>query len=273
MYGDNSQMKVILITGLDGSGKSTILERIAEQKKLDNVNTLLLPHIDLTQLVQGSELYQTASFVNNLSHEADVRKVPQLKAVALFASMLLFKELLALSNSELVFCERHPLIDSRIYARFYAQKLKPGSVSKEVSDNVDQLFHNELNYLLDLLPGNFHDKTVSPVKRFMQFIYEWFFIKNKTRLSDLKELFKVDLPDKIFYLDAKPEILFHRIKNRKVHEAHESVEVFELLNQAYHKLFDGLNHEHPGKIEIVDASTHENLNNFFENTIFSVIKA
>ena len=116
-------MKVIILTGLDGSGKTTFLERIKEHSNPALCKIINLPHIDTEVLKQYTDLYETALFVNSLNRDADILKLPQLKAVALFASMILYREIFNLIKQEgvkTIFCERHPLIDPGIYARFYA---------------------------------------------------------------------------------------------------------------------------------------------------------
>jgi thymidylate kinase len=264
-------MSVTLITGLDGSGKSTLLSKIAQFKTNNSISTLLLPHIDTQYLDAGSNIFKAAVFINKLSYQADIKNIPQLKALALFASMLLYKVLLANLRAKTIFCERHPLIDTSIYAQFYAGKLAPGLVSEKVLRQIDTDFNFELTFLLHLLPVK-QDTHSGLTAFFIDFIYKHFHLKKKSELADLQSLFGVELPDKIYYLNAAPELLFKRIKERKVHEAHESVAVFTMLNEAYHQLFKKLNIINPNLVEVIDANSSQSLHNFWELTIIKLIQ-
>ncbi|MEL7343078.1 MAG: hypothetical protein AAGM67_21520, partial [Bacteroidota bacterium] len=53
-------------------------------------------------------------------------------------------------------------------------------------------------------------------------------------------LFCVDLPDEMYYLEADPEILYSRLAERKIKEAHESVEVLQQLKIAYDEILTEL---------------------------------
>lgn len=260
-------MKIVLITGLDGSGKSTLLEKIRKSKQISNYEIINLPVIQLDFLKNHKELYQAAQFINELNHESDMLKIPQLKAVALFASMLLFKKILSLveqTNCKIVYCERHPLIDTGIYSQFYADKLFPGSIKKETLSLLDQKYEKELNYILQLIPETIFVRDTSAISTFLSFIYQWFHLEKKYNVDNLKKIFQVDLPDKIYYLEASPQILFSRIKNRKVLEAHESEQVFELLNNAYHHLFGKLNN---GVVKIINATSIDTLDKLYNQLV------
>lgn len=260
-------MKVILITGLDGSGKSTLLKRIESNILLDDYQILRLPKIDIEILKPNPQIFATASFINQLNDEADIKRVPQLKAVALFASMLLYRKLIDLATQaqkSIVYCERHPLIDTGIYAQFYAGKLAPGSISLEILSPFDQMYRKELEYLLNLLPDDVSVNHSGAITSFVNFIYQWFYIEKKTDIENLKKIFNVKLPDKIYYLQATPELLFERIKNRKILEAHESVEVFTLLDKSYKQLFTEIEASNANLIKIIDAANQTDLDYLYK---------
>lgn len=259
-------MKTILITGLDGSGKSTLLAKLAAQMPA-NTGFVYLPQIETECLLQTPDLHEAATFVNKLGQEADERQVPQLKAVALFAAMLLFKKLLAQNLAQActtVFCERHPLIDTGVYAKFYAEKLTPGCLSNAVLDALDQQHGRALDYLISLLPKGAKADENSKLAILLGFIYQWFHLEKKTDVTDLAALFGVGLPEKIYYLSASPSVLFGRIKHRGRLEAHESEAVFERLEMAYGQVMEALASQQPGLVEIVDANQVERLDLLFE---------
>ena len=263
-------MKVILITGLDGSGKTTFLNRIKDSAKPAACRIINIPHINIQQLKIDKDLYRVALFVNSLNYNADIQNIPQLKAVALFASMLLYGKILALIRQdavETVFCERHPLIDTGVYARFYAEKLYPGSIEQSVLDRLDKKYESELSYLLNLLPSNSVDIKKGYTSSLIHFIYKLFYLEKKYDTENLKLIFKVSLPDELYFLQASPKLLFNRIKNRKLLEAHESIEVFKQLNKAYNKLFNELESKYAIEIELVNIEEAGAVDNLFAKLI------
>jgi thymidylate kinase len=263
-------MEIVLITGLDGSGKSTLLKRFWEYPAFKSYEIILLPHIDTENLYRDEMLYNTAVFINSLSHDANKLKLPQLKAIALFASMLLYKVILKYKSkpaTKVVFCERHPLIDTGVYARFYAEKLGPGSVSKNILKILEDKYSGELAYLVNLIPSALIKIEEGNLLSIINFIYKWFHIEKRNRREDLQMIFDIDLPDKIYFLKADPKLLFNRIKDRPDREAHESIEVLSRLDKEYDTLLSEINKTNRNKIEIIDANIPANLDALFESIL------
>lgn len=259
-------MKTILVTGLDGSGKSNLLAKLAA-KMPANTGFIYLPQIETECIRQTTALHEAALFVNQLGQEADERQVPQLKAVALFAAMMLFKKLLAQKRGQActtVFCERHPLVDTGVYAQFYAEKLAPGCLSPDLLSAREQQHGPALDYLISLLPEGAKAPENGKLATLLGFIYQWFHVEKKTEMADLAALFGIGLPDKIYYLSASPDVLFDRIKHRGRLEAHESEAVFERLGRAYGQMLEALHNQQSGLVEVVDANEVEHLNLLFE---------
>ncbi|MCB0704140.1 MAG: hypothetical protein KDC34_02480 [Saprospiraceae bacterium] len=259
-------MKTILITGLDGSGKSTLLSKLAKEKDGRGYDILFVPQIEASALDLEPELLKVAHFINTLNVEGDLKQQPHLKAIALFASMLLFKQLHQFyQNNKLktLYCERHPLIDTGVYARFYASKLNPAAIDSQFFSALDARFPMELDSLLQLLPTPYRTPNVlGRSATFLQFIYDWFFVEGRFGVKELIQLFDIPLPDQIYFLNASPDILYARIADRELKEAHESVEVFTKLKSVYEALFDGLkNHT---TIEEINANEIELLNGLFD---------
>lgn len=249
--------KTTLITGLDGSGKSTILSKISHYAEKNNFEIILLPHIDADSIKGDLPLRQAAVFVNNLSREADVKKLPQLKAIALFAAMLLCKNIIRnmIGNSDKrLYFERHPLIDTGIYAQFYAEKLAPNSIDPEQLSDLDRQYAGELEYILRLLPEEEQIATKGKSRQLFEFIYRYFHLEKNTKIRNMADLFQMELPEKIYYLKASPQVLYDRIKKRKILEAHETVAVFEKLGAVYDYLFHNINQKYPGKVTFIDAN-------------------
>jgi len=255
-------METILVTGLDGSGKSTFFSNL---RALNNphCSIVLVPHVDLTQLDSESITYLAAAFVNKLSEVADCENIVPFKALAMFSSMLLFKELAEAKKTEFVFCERHPLIDTPIYAGFYASRLTPGCVHPEKLDELDATYRLELEHLVGLLPAEYR-KSGQHSATLLNFIYDWFHLRKKDSLRDLEWLFGVSLPSVIYFLKAAPEILFERIRNRERLEAHESIEVLSKLDSAYGLMFGAIRRNTKCRVITINAGSVASLTGFFE---------
>jgi thymidylate kinase len=265
-------MESILITGLDGSGKSTILTALAQTAKNSIFDILYLPHIDAESLEKDSPLKKTAEFINAMSLEADLLKNPQLKAIAIFSSMLLYKEILnfkSKSGISKIYCERHPLIDTGIYARFYAAKMGEKQIDKDLLAKLNDAYYTEVKFLIKLIPAQLFSRRTKDITNLAAFITQWFFEEQKLGIKDLKKIFKEELPAKIYYLKTKPEILMQRLSGRIVHEVHESLEVLSRLGLAYDSLFEELQTDYPKLIEFIDAGNARSLTEFQKRIIDS----
>jgi len=227
---------VTLLTGLDGAGKSTFFGRIAELIG-GRTGLLRLPHIDSSS-VNDPQLRAAAAFITAESLRADGEGDVILKSFALFASMLTFGKLLdeALLNSEQVICERHPLIDTQVYARFYAALLSPERVGAWDTEGYYARNRELVDYLCSL-SGHFREAAGDRVRVLLDFIYDWFHIGQKYSARGLRGIFGVELPDRIFYLRADAAVLMQRLGERAGREAHEQHAVLEKLDRTYQALF------------------------------------
>ena len=68
-------MSLIIIGGLDGSGKSTALDKIAA-KDIPKVEILRTPYLEPAKFSEREDLLRLATFINDLSDMADSRSVP-----------------------------------------------------------------------------------------------------------------------------------------------------------------------------------------------------
>lgn len=259
-------MKTILITGLDGSGKSTILNKIKTLEEFERVEVINLPELRRDNIRKNSILHQTATFINALNQQADAQKTPAIKAIALMVSMLLYKELeqnAQLKGIKFLISERHPLIDTGIYAPFYAKKMGEGSIDAATIKQLDEKYQNELAFLNEIAPrflqSQYNLKSIDGIR---QLIYNKFGEELEQSENKIAAIFELDFPAEIYFLKASPNILFNRITNRKHTEAHEKLEVLEKMNQFYIKKFEQLQNAKKSKIKYINAESFEELNNF-----------
>ncbi len=228
-------MRITLLTGPDGAGKSTFFSRIAEMS-VPGTGTIRLPHIAWEEL-PDSMLRDAAEFITVTGLQADREKDILLKSFALFGAMLLFKRLVeASADRQHLICERHPLIDTRVYAHFYARLLGPENNIGSHTRSFYESNRDLIDYILsgsELFPVSSDDR----VRDVLAFIHDRFHIGKLYATEHMMEIFRIPLPDRIWYLRADPDILMERLSGRTGREAHEKRDVLELLDRTYMDLF------------------------------------
>ena len=259
-------MQLILITGLDGSGKSTLINKLEKSSNSADIAFLRVPTIESNLFKSNDILYKTSCFINNLHLQADVEKIPQLKVIAMFSSMLIFGKLLKeleKKGAKLVFCERHPLVDTPVYAHFYSgSMMNPKNMNEYVLEELNQNYSEELKYLLSLLQLDAKVYYLSHL--LLNFIHEKFSKKGIITIPELEQIFNIGTPDKIYYLDAKPEILMQRLITRQSNlEAHETQKAFEKMIPVYYRTINSIDAD----MKIIDASSYKSLDMLFRQII------
>ena len=258
-------MEQILITGLDGSGKSAVLSAIEMSKVNGTFDIIRVPQMDAGDFKDSPELANAVLFVNRLNQMADHKNLPHFKAIALFSSMLLFRKLVDYKSKPTIkrlFLERHPLIDTGVYALFYADKMNTYRSQGKGLKDINKQYVKELKFIIDLIPENLLKNKTPELGCLISFIYQHFFVGEKKDIESLKDLFCIDLPEKIYYLKASPDILMHRLQGRKIYEAHESLSVLARLGMAYDSLFTDLKTRQHVMPEIIDVNSIKKLDHF-----------
>jgi thymidylate kinase len=254
--------KTILITGLDGSGKSTLFSKL-EAANLAHVTLVSALHVDVDTLPDNSELKKPIALLNEMNQEADAKNRDDFKAIALFCAMVLFGKLVeekSTAATRIVVCERHPLVDTFAYAQFYVPRLSSsGSMDLEMLLYFSTKYEALFSFILAQLPIENKDEGVIAIYKFIK----TFFIKKIAPDAETETVFQTSVPDKIFFLKAPPEVLMDRISSRKVIEAHEKLSVLSQLETTYDTLLEKIASDHNTIIENIDASTFENLDTFY----------
>jgi len=256
-------IKKILITGLDGSGKSTLFSKL-EAINMKHVELISALHVNVDTLPDTSPLKKPIQLLNAMSQEAIIDKRDDLKAMALFCAMVLFEKLVqekTTATTRIVICERHPLIDTFAYAQFYLPRLHAsGSMDLEMLFYYSTKYEFLFSFILEELPIENKEGGVLAIFKFIK----TFFVKTSSPNTVTKEVFKSSLPDQIFFLKAPPEILMERITSRKVIQAHEKLSVLSDLDTTYDTLFKRIASDHKTPIENVDATTFNSLDAFYK---------
>lgn len=226
-------MQIYLITGLDGSGKSTLFKRLKEAPK-EQTAFLHLPYIDLTELPNSFPHRSLCERLNEMGTNADTLQLPLLKIYALFGAMSLYSSIrisFEQVGKKILFCERHPLIDSPVYALAYRSYMHPKRWNDSVFNQLDELYATEMTQISELvssapLTGD------SPSKHLLHFIND-LFGKQTPTLQKLETVFACQSPDFIYFLDASPPILLNRLAQRVVKEHHEQETQLAQMRLAY----------------------------------------
>jgi len=263
-------IKTILLTGLDGCGKSTLFSKL-QNATPGHVSLITLPHIDEDALPPHSAIRKQAQLLNQMSRQADENNWSDLKALALFGSMLLYEKLvqeMTIPLTRILICERHPLIDPLIYAKFYAERITPGYLKRERMDYYNTAYGELLTHVVGLLPIKSEGDYAVDIFTFISETFNGAVVPDE----QIKELFKVELPDKVFFLKAAPGILFDRIAGRRVAEPHEKLQVLALLDKAYDTLFERIAEKYSTPVEYIDASAFEKLDIFYDRLLHELNK-
>jgi thymidylate kinase len=257
-------MKTILITGLDGSGKSTFFKELKSNISENDV-IIEVPKVDFEALDSNAAVFPFLVQLKELGEYADKFKSPEAKALAFFGTMLCFHEIINLKqkeNTDHILCERHPLIDAAVYARFYSPKLNPELIKADLMNDLDLQFTTLLNYLLAKLPADIKFNYQSPSGKLFQFIFEFFKEKTAPAIADMERIFRVNLPDSIYFLQAPAEILFNRLSSRKQMEPHETLSTLTKLNDVYESDLQLIAHYYHVPVTFIDASSFDSLDEF-----------
>ncbi|MEM0941563.1 MAG: hypothetical protein AAF600_17705 [Bacteroidota bacterium] len=256
----------ILVTGLDGSGKSTFFSKLREIKK-PAFALLNLPKIDVNVFADNIDLYRTGRFINTLSDIADEKQQSFIKGLTLFASMVFFRDLhnhLVGKRVKTIFCERHPLIDAPVYAQFYAPRMNPDALDNEVLHLLDRSFSDQFMLVLAKVGKDKRLTHTSISGSICQFIYTHFHVKQQETYRRLPQIFNVTVPDSIYYLEARPDVLMNRILKRHKSQPHETKSILSAFRDAYEKVFLDVQKIGSCQVTRVDASDFKKLDVFFE---------
>lgn len=234
-------MIINLITGVDGSGKSTLFEKL-QKLNFSTVRVLLIPQINEKE-ISDKKLKEIAHLINLLGNDEHTSKKPHFKALNLFASMMLFSDLCNAyknENCSLLFCERHPLIDAPIYSKFYGPLTNPDTILRSDLDYLNINYSKIFEFIIKKIPKNYLIEKKSLAEQILDFIYTYFSDKSVNTDNFYENLFNTNYPNKIYFLEGTATIFYERILQRKYTEAHEKIEILNLFIKAYNDLFSNL---------------------------------
>lgn len=228
-------MSLIVVTGLDGSGKSTFLNKIEAKTVNDKTAILRTPKIDAELFKTNQELYRQSIFINYVGIRADKEKLPSLKIIAMFGAMILFNELykeLKKQNTT-IYSERHPLIDTIVYAKVYYKFMAPDLLDKQIAKSIEKEFEGELKNIIDCLPVKISPTGKGLCFDLLYFLHNWFSEEKNYSFEQMKVLFPIEIPKYVYFLEAPIPLLIKRLGKRDQREYHEKENLLEKMHPIY----------------------------------------
>lgn len=254
--------KMIVITGLDGSGKSTF-HRELETRFGSQSETLRLPTMDSEKFKDDPILFECCKMINELGERSDKEEQPGMKIIAMFSAVALFNDLfncLGKRNVKVIFCERHPLVDTMIYAKAYLKVMSPSNLPLEIAMEIDERYDLLLSEVSRILKVDFITSNSLKSHALLAFLYDWFSKTSNLVPEKLFKLFEMKKPDEVYFLDAPAEVLFERIEERENREYHENVEALKQMRSNYHEFLK----KFESGFGIIDATSKEAPDALFE---------
>lgn len=225
--------KLFSLTGVDGTGKTTLIDRISKKTFSQSVRTLRVPQYYESI---SDEFSETVELLENIGKWADVNKCATLKANATYLQFCLFGQVIEpLQNScEIIISERHPIIDSLAFAKFYYHALK----TEQNKIDLQTIFLKKFTTKqLEQVNGVTRYDLLSVHNRMLLILEQDF----SALLENLTEDFNVKFPEKLVILSASEQLITKRLnESSKVKEAHEQVPVLVMMQNAlinYSSLF------------------------------------
>jgi len=234
-------MRTAIITGIDGTGKSTLINQLyVEHKQISSIKMFSCPSYHIIPGSGVEELSILFEKINNLGNEL---KHSDIKALGLFLQMSLYSCVLNKHKSQadisLVISERHAILDTAVYGAFYAKRVtgsidinmwKP-VIEKELEMLVPKGFEIVENWILKV---NEMTKEKNTFWNYTGFLKRLFSLPPEFIIADLSRYFQLEFPDEIIFLRIESELAVERLRQRnKQLELHETTLVLDALQQKY----------------------------------------
>ena len=224
----------VSLTGVDGSGKTTIIRRLRErQADFPGVAAFQAPQFHEDPLLPRADLSKA---IDDLSVAADLSGDVSLKSLALFLSMTMYgdmeRHILETRRPSVLIGERQCVLDALTYARFYLPLLSSGAAPSR-GGALHPLIMEWLGTVAARAPEvgfDAKDLTGSLVRVFTA--------EPAVLVPRLLKLFAAELPDHIVILGTSPQDLAARLVEKRGStnaELHETAETLQGLAHALQK--------------------------------------
>ncbi len=264
-------MKITVLTGIDGTGKSTFMNQLYRELPTDGRLKLIscpyyhsLPGSGIEEI---SRLFSAINLFGNEHQQADI------KALGLFLQMSLYNKAIQFISSEnnhpeLVISERHPLIDTFVYAALYVPFLKgieqSSNLERQLLNELSELQPYALQHIVSQIENTLPETTpLKSMSEYCAYLKRLFSKPLPDIFKQLKTSFELNLPNRIIFIDLDPSQALERLQqSNKQLEIHESSSRLTALRKAYLMFFNFLKQEHPEiKVEITQVASYSELKN------------
>ncbi len=252
-----NNIKTIAVTGIDGSGKSTLTKRVYDMFSKSSDNDVIVMNCPGYHNTPNAPLSDLSLQLDAFTKAADMLGSFELKAISLFFQISLFgnveKFLRETFQPSVLLNERHAIVDCLSYGNFY-QKLLQNPLDREKLEE-------PLKEALEAYkPGTYNDiinwVSVLSKRSGMDFtlwhgidkhILETFRLEGKALVEALEGQFLTTLPDVILILDVPGVMANSRVDERDEEhkELHEQAHMLEALRQEYFRVIKMINEEYP----------------------------
>lgn len=220
-------MKRISIAGIDGSGKTTLATGLKEKHQ---ETVLFLPQ---TYKDPTLPLYDLSKTIDAIGKWADINNVAVMKGISLFLGMTLYHPLVnhieQTKNPKRLIVERHPIIDTMAYAKFFLPMLPKPLPENEIYQGLKKTISEEQLQLVQTHIKNLtKDKTLTTMNEFILNLLKH---DQEQVLENLKNFYQLNPPDLHILLTLSPEAIPERFTDRKVVGAHENAKILTMLQQ------------------------------------------